>query len=139
MNHYEALKTEYPHLISWTRYMDPKNYEVIDFEKFIQLFFSIDKQLISEGIISEIRNILISTYGNDQDCIVEKGILSEIEIESVTFYQKQIGIMGPKNTDINEPVKLVRYGNLNILYNGYHRFLYKVLSGENIYAYVLEI
>jgi len=139
MNHYEVLKTEYPDLISWTRYMEPKNYEVIDFEKFIQLFFNTNKQLINVGIISEIRNRLISTYGDDQDCIVEKGMLSEIEIESVMFYQKQIGIKGPKNSDINEPVKLVRYGSLNILYNGYHRFLYKILSRETIYAYVLEI
>ena len=117
----------------------PENYEVIDFEKFLLLKLSLTDVFIDLDI-KKLRDKLKSKYSNDDKCFSDFGTLQDFEFNNLLYYQKEIGINGPKNNQLDEPVSILKFGNNNILWNGYHRALSKITSGDKfIQGYLIDI
>jgi hypothetical protein len=146
MGETEVLKQNHPDLIHGTVIAGPQHdeiYEVIKFDKFLErLFPNLDLFLPSndKDISREIRTSLESKYGNSNKCIMEKGALKRVKVNELKYFQSKVGINGPKNSNINEPVYVINKSNSLLLFNGYHRTLFHMINKcVTIEAYVLAI
>ena len=137
MKESKILKANYSNIIQSTVHRPP-NYEVIHFDKFIDILFPNRSPFISSEIIEKIRASLGEKFNRDHHYIKKHGILASIEIEELKFYQPEVGINGPMYTQINEPLYVINHDNKMILYNGYHRILFHILNNHlTIKAYIL--
>ena len=67
-------------------------------------------------------------------------MIQNVAVESLSFYQAEVGIEGPKSSLPDDPVYVVASQNRLVLINGYHRFLYKLLgNGRIMQAYLLML
>ena len=136
----DFLKEEYSTIIQTTINRSPENYEVIDFKKFLAKEFSSVNEFINIDVVKNIRSRIMVKYNNDKSCFSDFGILKEISFSELHYYQNEIGITGPKFSDINDPVAIINIDNKYILWNGYHRTLLKMAKKEpSINGYVLNI
>lgn len=142
MNHSELLKNNYSDLIHRTVNMFPEDYEVIRFDKFLDKTFPNSDVFISSEIIGKIRNALKQKYGNDSNCVKEHGVHKRVNLGELKYYQQDVGINGPRHTQIDEPVLVINHGSESILLNGYHRVLFHILDDKieiNSYALTVNI
>jgi len=115
-------------------------HQVINLEKFLKRFFPRHDLFISGLNIQDVRNCLKSKYGNDAKCFEEQGILLDFDVTKIKYYQQDVGIDGPKHKQITDPVYVVRYSKMDILFNGYHRTFYNLIQGQKlIKAYYLTL
>jgi len=142
MNHSELLKNNYSDIIHSTVNRSPENYEVIRFDKFLDVIFPDSNVFIPWEIIQKIRIALKQKYGNDSNCVKEYGVLKSVNLAELKYYQQDVGINGPMHTQIDEPVFVINNGSQSILLNGYHRVLYHILNEKlqiNSYALTVNI
>lgn len=76
----------------------------------------------------QIRGKLKTKFGNDRKCFQDYGILQSIDYIDIQYYQQDVGINGPKFSDINEPVSILQIEKTYILYDGYHRAFQNILK-----------
>jgi hypothetical protein len=138
----EILEEHFSDLISQKEITKPHgivSYNVINFQKVItKLFPDFNLTISIENF--DIRKKLINKYKNDKDCFKEYGTSKEYSVTSLLYYQTDTGIEGPKYHDINDPVSIVKYGELLILWEGYHRVLRKIVTGHlRVSGYELEL
>jgi hypothetical protein len=135
----DFIDTEYSDIITMTAYRNP-NYQVIDFQKFLERKLSVVQNFISADIIKSLRDKIIAEYNNDKSCFNEFGTLSEISFKDLHYYQNEVGISGPKHNNIDEPVAILNVDNESILWNGYHRAFLKIANNNTtIKGYILTI
>ena len=142
MNHSELLKNNYSDIIHSTVNMFPENYEVIRFDKFLDKKFPNSNVFIPSETIGEIRKALKQKYGNASDCVKEHGVFKSVNLAELKYYQQDVGINGPRHTQIDEPVFVINHGSQSILLNGYHRVLFHILDDKleiNSYALTVNI
>ena len=140
MSYTELIRERYSDIIHSTVNWIPANYDVICFDKFMDKIFPNLDAFISSKIIGEIRSELISKYGNDRACIKEYGIPGRLKFDELKYYQKEVGINGSRHTQMHEPVYVIELNGLKILYNGYHRVFFQIISNIwDVDAYVLEL
>jgi hypothetical protein len=135
----ETIKTKFPDLINTTAFRNP-NYEVINFQNFINRFFGIESAFLTGDQSQEIRIKLNIKKWNEQTCFKAYGYLHEASFISLRYYQKEVGIAGPKHCTIEEPVFILLIKDSLILWNGYHRALINILNGQkSIMGYILPL
>ena len=78
MNNSELLKNNYPDIIHSTVNRIPENYEVIRFDKFLDVIFPNSNVFIPWEIIEKIRIALNQKYGDDSNCVKEYGVLKSV-------------------------------------------------------------
>ena len=118
----------------------PENYQVIHFDKFLARYFSKQFCFIDAGIIEQLRNKLNDTFGNDRKCFIDYGSLQKINFTDLQYYQQDVGIDGPKFSDVNDPVSILQIDNTYILFDGYHRAFKSILKQEtSINGNVIEL
>ena len=138
------LKKEYPDLISTTINYYPENYEVIDFEKFLNREFPDHNLFIPELEWGTIITSFNNKYGKmnwkqEESFFKEHGVLKAVPFTELKYYQAKVGIKGPQHTKIDEPVFIFKHNNQFILYNGYHRALMFIVNDEiEIVGHVFE-
>ena len=136
----DFLKEEYSTIIQTTDNRSPENYEVIDFKKFLAKQFSSVNEFINIDVVKNIRSRIIAKYNNDKSCFSDFGKLEEVFFSELHYYQNEIGITGPKFSNIEDPVAIIKIDNQYILWNGYHRTLFKIAKKRiSINGYVLNI
>lgn len=63
-----------------------------------------------------------------------------LNFDSLKFYQSHTYITGPKYHDLNDPLFVVKDRENYILWEGYHRLLYKILTNDfNIDCFVIIV
>jgi len=135
--------TEYSDILYYrtiTLFDRNETYLEIRFDKFIERLFPQQKKFIERSSFDELRKTLKCRYGNDSDCFVNLGVLQIISIDKLKFYQTNVGVSGPKHSDFEQPVYILKYSNFLLLYNGYHRTLSKIMKNEmEIEGYILSL
>lgn len=134
------IKEEYADIIYLTLNRLPENYHEINFDMYLQRKLNDTGLFISNLDTKKVYYKLKQLYGNDNDCFKDNGELVEADLRQLKYYQKGVGIDGPKNTKRDEPVFILKIDSQNILYNGYHRTL--CFMEENTWivkAYKLEL
>ena len=136
----EYLRKHHAEIIDMTKYHVPENYEVIDFKKLLIKQFRQDVHFIDANIIATLRATLIKKYQNEKDCFKYFGSIQEVKFSNLSYYQEEVGIRGPKFHQIDDPVYILQVGTTQILWEGYHRALVKIIEGkEAIKGYVLTL
>ena len=137
------IKTDYPDLIGAKRLIGPSGfytYDIIQFKSFLNKIFPQQDIFVSDDFLAEMKKKLADKYGYDKSCFKTFGSLETISFAKLKYYQLEVGIKGPQYTDLSEPVSIVKYKDLLILENGYHRTLKKIMQGNNLTeAYILPI
>jgi len=122
-----------------------ETYTVIKFDLFLQRKFPNKNKFVNEEFYGELYQKMIDKYNNgirsnNESFFKSFGILETISIESLKFYQPEVGINGPKYSKIDDPVYIIKSNDELILKNGYHRTLPRIVMGEkNIQGFVLSI
>ncbi|HWK03763.1 MAG TPA: hypothetical protein VNS58_09030 [Puia sp.] len=136
----EQVKTLYPDLIRQTINRTPQNYEIIDFRQFLLRRYDGSDLFLSAQAIATIRALLIDTFKEERTCFQQYGTLQEVAFTTLNYYQPDVGISGPRHSDIYEPVNILQTDNQLILWNGYHRTFSKMISNNSgIQGYVLPL
>jgi hypothetical protein len=136
---YKQIKNRYSEIITFTKHQIPK-YEVIDFMKFIFFHLEINNAFLPESKIGSIREFLINRRLNEKVIFTVSGIIEDIPFTKLHYYQKEVGIEGPKHTLIDEPVYIFMFEGKYILWNGYHRALLKIFEGHlSIKGFVVNL
>ncbi|MFN5207979.1 MAG: hypothetical protein ACK5D8_00680 [Bacteroidota bacterium] len=104
--------------------------KVIDLEKYLNRVFPGKDLFIPRFNIQDIRDSLNSKYGNYTNCFAEHGKPLDFEFTKLKYYQPEVGIDGPRHNKITDPVLVVNYLAMDILFNGYHRSFYNHLLGQ---------
>jgi hypothetical protein len=128
------IKTkQYAGPVGWIRY------DVVDFKQVLAYYFP--KLVLAIDIdIHDFRKPLIDKFGNDRDCFKQSGVLQSFNITSLRYYQTDTGIDGPKFHQAQEPVSVIKSGNILLLWEGYHRVLRKIIEQEPVIrGYILEM
>ena len=115
--------------------------QVINLEEYLKRTFP-DSDLFIQNFADMvyIRNSLKNRYGDETNCFKKYGRQVDFAFDKLKYYQPDVGISGPRNNEINEPVHVVNYKGTDILVNGYHRTLYHLLCGNlTIKVYHLTI
>ena len=114
--------------------------DVIYLEKYLNRIHP-DKDLFIQNIdLNDIRNSLKNKYGNDTICFKDYGELLDVRLDNLRYYQPDVGINGPFNNSVLDPVYVINVLGINILFNGYHRTFYFMTQGsQTIKAYCLTI
>lgn len=141
------LKTDYPDLIGTMTLVVPgrfDTFDIIQFKPLINKLFPNQDKFISEDLLAEMKKKLTDEYGDEygnyKTSFKSFGILENIPIDKLKYYQLKVGINGPRHSDINEPLSIVKYKDLFVLENGYHRILKKIMQGDKfIQVYTLTI
>lgn len=134
-----SVLKDYSDIIYQTQYR-LENYQVIHFDKFLSRYFSKQFCFIEAEIIEQLRNKLKGTFGNDRKCFIDYGSLQKINFTDLQYYQIDVGIDGPKFSDVNDPISILQIGKTYILYDGYHRAFKSILKQETlIQGNVLEL
>lgn len=116
------------------------NYREIQFDKFIEIFFERNNMFLYEIDINEIEIKIRNKYGNLNSCFKQFGEFKIEKIDNIKYYQKGVGIEGPKHSKLEDPVFVIKMGNDKILFNGYHRVLANILKNKKkIRVYELDI
>jgi len=123
---FEIIKSEYNDIISLTKFRQP-NYEVIDFEQFLMRRYLLKNVFIELETIKQIRLSLISEFGNEEKCFIEFGTLETFSHTNLNYYQKEVGL---KENVTNDPIFVLNFKGINILWNGYHRVLYNIVKNN---------
>ncbi|MGS0747355.1 hypothetical protein [Halpernia sp. GG3] len=143
-----TLRTEHPDLLSTQTLMTPNGYRthsVIKFDLYLQRKFPDKDYFINQDAFADLYQKMINKFNNgiknnNESYFNSSGTLEKITIDSLKFYQKEVGIDGPKHSDINDPVFIIKTNSDFILYNGYHRLLSKIESQEkDIQGFILSI
>jgi len=136
----KSVLKNYSDIIYQTQYRMPENYQVIHFDKFLSRYFSKQFCFIEAGIIEQFRNKLKATFGNDRKCFIDYGSLQKINFTDLQYYQPDVGIDGPKFSNVNDPVSILQIDKAYILFGGYHRAFKSILKQKtSIQGYVLEL
>ncbi|HEX7904677.1 MAG TPA: hypothetical protein VF487_12415 [Chitinophagaceae bacterium] len=136
----EYLRAHYPEIIDMTQYHVPENYEIIDFKKFLIKQFGQEVHFVDVDRIALLRTALINKYQNEKNCFKYFGSIQEVEFSTLSYYQEEVGIRGPKFHQIDDPVYILQVENMQILWEGYHRALVKIIDGKEIIrGYVLTL
>jgi len=115
-----------------------ETYVEIRFDKFIERLFPNQEKFIESSSFGDISKKLSEKYGNDNDCFETMGVLETILINKLKFYQPNVGVNGPKHSELEQPVYILKYSDSLLLYNGYHRLFAKMLKKETeIEGYIL--
>jgi hypothetical protein len=134
------LKALYPSIIRKTIYRTPENYDIIEFEQFLDQHYHRKDLFIPPQEIAPVRALLIATFGNERSCFPELGVLQQVAFTSMHYYQAEIGINGPRHSGIDEPVCILQVNQRHILWNGYHRALSKMARNYfHIQGFVLAL
>jgi len=115
--------------------------QVIKFEEYLKRTFP-DSNLFIQNFVdtADIRSSLENKYGDHINCFKIYGRHVEVSFDKLKYYQPDVGISGPRNNEIDEPVHVVNYNGADILFNGYHRTLYHLIHGHlTINAFHLTI
>jgi len=129
----------YSDIIYLTSFRNP-NYEEIHFDKFLERIFPSKETFLANFDLTKIRQQLADKYGNSTTCFKDNGKLVDIEFQNLKYYQKGVGLIGPKYNQLDEPVHILSIDNYEMLYNGYHRTLYHMLNNVwTLKAYRLEL
>ncbi|MFI5142316.1 MAG: hypothetical protein ACHQII_08165, partial [Bacteroidia bacterium] len=122
-----------------------KTYNVIKFDMFLQRKFPNKNNFIDQDCYGGLYQKMIDKYNNgvrsnNEIYFKSFGTLETILIESLKFYQPEVGINGPRHSKIDDPVYIIKSNDDLILKNGYHRTLSKIIKGEKkIQGFVLSI
>lgn len=133
------IKEEYADIVYLTQNRFPDYYE-IHFDMYLTRKLNDTGLFISNLDTNKIFYKLKELYGNYRDCFKEYGELVDVDLRQLKYYQKGVGIDGPKNTKLDEPVFILKIDSQDILFNGYHRTL--CFMEENTWivkAYKLEL
>ncbi len=126
-------------IIYETTFRDP-NYLVINLEKYLKRTFPDSQLFIPDFNLTDIRSSLQYKYGDHTHCFQVYGGQVDIACDKLKYYQPDVGISGPKHSESDEPVHVVNYRGVDILYNGYHRTLHNLVRGQRtIKAYHLTV
>ncbi len=140
----EFFKENFSDMISQKSITTPEgivSYDAINFQKLITRLFS-DFDLTISIDRSNISKKLIDKYKSEKSCFKEHGSLKEYSLTNLLYYQTDTGLEGPKYHDVNEPVSILKYMDLLILWEGYHRTLIKIATDHlkcKINGYELEL
>ena len=143
-----TIKKEHSDLLSSQTLMTPfghKTHPVIKFDLYLKRRFPDRDKFINENIFEGLYQKLIDKYNNgirnnNESYFKSLGTLITISIDTLKFYQKEVGINGPKHSSINDPVFIIKNNVDFILYNGYHRLFAKIINDEkNIEGFILSI
>ncbi len=94
---------------------------------------SYDKKLLDVETITKYRKKI------SNEIFKENGVLQTVDFRDLYYYQQDVGTIGPQNTNIDDPVSVLKVGATCILWNGYHRSLLKIITGEVcINGYVID-
>ena len=130
---------KYSDIISFTKFRDP-NYPEIQFDKYLMRLFPELNLFIPDFPSNDVKNYIIKSYGNETTYFKNNGELVDITFQNLYYYQKSVGVSGPKYNDINEPVFVLHLCDKDILFNGYHRSFLHLLNGKKtIKAYKLSL
>lgn len=133
----DLIKDYYPDLITMTKFRQP-NYAVIDFEALLARLWGQPASFLTLLEVGVIRQTMKDQKWVEQTCFAQFGRLAEVPFWAMNYYQKEVGIDGPKHSPSDEPVSIAQRGSDLILWNGYHRALVKILAGErSIKGYLL--
>jgi hypothetical protein len=136
---YEQIKNRYSPIVAFTKHQIPR-YEVIDFMKFIFLHLEINNAFLPESRIVLIRELLKYKSINEREIFAVTGIIEDIPFTKLHYYQREVGIEGPKHTLIDESVNIFLIEGKYILWNGYHRALMKIFEGQlSIKGFVVNL
>jgi hypothetical protein len=134
-----VLKEKYADLVSMTKLRQP-NYPVIDFEGLLAEYGKDTRRFLAVETVIAIRQQLKESQLEDRTLFAKRGRLIEVPIGTLRYYQKEVGITGPKHTHPDEPVSIIEWNNEMILWDGYHRTLVKMVLGrDTINGYVLTL
>ena len=97
-------------------------YDLIDTEKFLSRKYP-NKELFNKNLFIEISSIYKSRF-------IKEGKEGTFKITDLIYGQESIGIHGPEDSGISNPLFVVKWKNNYILHNGYHRWLYLIYSGK---------
>jgi hypothetical protein len=115
-------------------------YKELDFEQFLKIKYprlSLFKSNYKNPLKEKHKDL---TRQQEENIFKKEGVLRNVSIKEMRFYQKPVGIEGPKNTSIKQPVLIIKHNKELILYNGYHRALHFISKGhKRIKGYVLCI
>jgi hypothetical protein len=143
MNFTEKIRKEYAGLIFKTVNRYPENSDSIHFDKFLQSKYPHFKRFISEEDILAIKKHFYTLYGSaarDEKVIKENGTLRIVRLVDLEYFQRSVGIIGPRHTSVDEPLSIAEFQGRFILINGYHRILLLMINGtEETNAYVLPL
>jgi hypothetical protein len=115
------------------------NYNVIDFQKFLFRKLQISTPFLTGNLLSAVKDSFINKYPKHKERFKLFGKKKQMEWSYMTFYQVEVGISGPRNTGIDEPVSVLKFDNKYILWDGYHRALHKIHRGiKTTDCYILE-
>jgi hypothetical protein len=115
-------------------------YETIRLDSYLERLLPGQSRFISPDSYSELKKEICDKYGEDRNCFKTNGSLEDIAMSDLKFYQAEVGIYGPRHTDPDEPVSVLRYENMLLLYNGYHRTFIKMLNNEtSLKGYILTL
>lgn len=123
------FKTNFPDLVYIKTCRYPQ-YEIVDFKKWIVNLFP--NNILDRVEIGLFRFTIKTKYNNTLD--FDKVIIQSFNFDKLYYYQDDIGITGPKHSDIDTPVNIILHNNKYILYNGYHRASVKIIAGEKSIA-----
>jgi hypothetical protein len=136
---YEQIKNRYSPIITFTKHQIPR-YEVIDFMKFIFFHLEINNAFLPESKIVSIKELLKNKCINEREIFTVTSIIEDIPFTKLNYYQREVGIEGPKHTLIDEPVNIFMFEGKYILWNGYHRAIMKIFEGQlSIKGYVVNL
>jgi hypothetical protein len=122
---------KYSDIIAMTKFRDP-NYPEIQFDKYLERIMPGQNKFITDFDSNKIKNYISKTFGNETTYFQTNGELVEVTFQNLYYYQKTVGINGPKNNDINEPVFVLNIDDMEILFNGYHRTFLHLLNGKKM-------
>jgi hypothetical protein len=132
LNMREQIQANYPDIISKTLNHSPENYEVIDFEMYLQRKLALSKTFIDLNFKRrQSENLFFGEYGK----------YCQFLIKDLFFYQRKVGINGPQHTNIDDPVNIILLEDGKpLLLNGYHRCLFEIEKNQDyVTAYVVTL
>jgi hypothetical protein len=114
---------------------------VINVEEYLKRVFPNENLFIQNFVgLADIRSSLKNKYTDDTNCFKKHGREVDANIDKLKYYQPDVGICGPVNNEIDEPVHIINYKGVDILFDGYHRTFYHLVRGQLIIkAYHLVI
>lgn len=132
----DYLKNNYSDIIS-----KKNNYDQIDFKEFLlrkcKNNFFIDNSKTDE----KLKIIFDKEYFDiKKNYFIKYGTKQCINFNELMFYQRYMGLEGPKYHELNDPIFVVKDNGKLILWEGYHRVLYKIINGVFEFdCYLIEI
>jgi hypothetical protein len=130
------ILSKYADIIAPKKFILPPYYNVIQFDSFIQRELQGQNKFIQNFDVSKINAIIRETTLRQDDFFKKNNEPIDITFKSLFYYQKDVGLEGPQYSNCEDPVFVIIIEEKEILFNGYHRALKKILNGEkSIMAY----